>query len=81
MPAKPVETSDSASSRQTQGLLFIIIALVAIGVMTIWARTPQAASEPQQIFKPAEPPVATGEPPTPKKPEADVVQIKQNRAS
>lgn len=80
-PAKLAEEGATASARQTtQGILFIIVALVAIGVMTIWARTPQAASQPPQIFKPAEP-LASGESPTPKKPEADVVHIKQNRAS
>jgi hypothetical protein len=77
------EAKSVASSNRTQGLLFIIIALVTIGVMTVWARTPQAATQPQ-IFKPAEP-LAPGEspatPPTPKKGEGEVVQIKQNRAS
>ncbi len=78
-PPRPLEASAAASSQQTQGLLFIIIALVTIGVMTIWARTPQAESQPPQIFKPAEP-LASGESPSPK-PEAEVVRIKQNRAS
>lgn len=68
-----------SSSRTTQGLLFIIIALVTIGVMTIWARTPQTAEQPTQIFKPVEP-LASGESPSPKK-DAEIVPIKQNRAS
>jgi hypothetical protein len=77
------EAKSVAGSNRTQGLLFIIIALVTIGVMTVWARTPPAATQPQ-IFKPAEP-LAPGEspatPPAPKKGEGEVVQIKQNRAS
>ncbi len=74
------EVNTVGSSRTTQGLLFIIIALVTIGVMTIWARTPQTAEQPTQIFKPVEP-LAPGESPSPKKQDADVVPIKQNRAS
>ena len=77
---KAVEASAVEGSRQTQGLLFIIIALVTIGVMTIWARTPQSESQPAQIFKPAEP-LTSAESPSPKTPEADTVRIKQNRAS
>jgi hypothetical protein len=80
MHALPAKLAEAGARQTTQGLLFIIVALVAIGVMTIWARTPQAASQPPQIFKPSEP-LASGESPTPKKPEGDVVQIKQNRAS
>ena len=53
---------------------------MTIGVMTIWARTPQTAEQPTQIFKPVEP-LASGESPSPKKQDADIVPIKQNRAS
>jgi hypothetical protein len=78
--AAPVQAKVISNPNQTQGLLFIIIALVTIGVMTIWARTPQASSQPPQIFKPVEPPVSA-EAPAVKKQPADIVQIKQNRAS
>jgi hypothetical protein len=48
----PVEASALTGGR-TSGLLFLIVGLVAIGVMSLWARTPQATTQP--LIPPAEP--------------------------
>jgi hypothetical protein len=49
--AQPVEASALTGGR-TSGMLFIIVGLVAIGVMSLWARTPQVT--PQPLMPPAE---------------------------
>lgn len=49
--AEPVQANALTGGR-TSGMLFIIVGLVAIGVMSLWARTPQLT--PQPLMPPAE---------------------------
>jgi len=70
--ALPVEASALTGGR-TSGMLLIIVGLVAIGVMSLWARTPRVTPKP--LTQSAEPAPKVAEP------AADEVAVKTKRVA